>query len=173
MEKLLETSDKIFLIKLWGKFEENFQFPLTSHCLDYINMIRVVHQHSNFSSKFLYFFSQFKQEKKNSFSPNCFSFTFFFPSTFLSIKFSKDQTEPKYPIKSQMGYLFPPFLVVLNISLLLFGHECLTCYIKWKFSVIATYCIVCNYFIFFVGGMQVIHWACGSSPALIFLFSLV
>lgn len=52
MEKWLEISDKIFIIKLRGKFEENFQPLTTSYYLDDINMIQVIYQYSNFSSKF-------------------------------------------------------------------------------------------------------------------------
>jgi len=40
VEKLLETSDKIFLIKKRGKFEKNSQPPPISHYLDEINIIQ-------------------------------------------------------------------------------------------------------------------------------------
>jgi len=83
VKKLLETSNKIFLIKLWGKFEENSQLPPTSHCLDDINMIQVVHQSSNFSSKFLYIFlDPNKRKNKPHFLPTFFSLHFFFPFNF-------------------------------------------------------------------------------------------
>jgi len=58
-------------------------------------MIHIVHQHSNFSSKFSYFFSQSKQEKKTLFLPTFFLPLHFFPLIFFPTKFHKDQTEPK------------------------------------------------------------------------------
>ena len=93
VEKLLETGDTIFLIKLWGKFgksfQKNFRLPPISYWLDDINMIQVIHQYSNFSSKFLLFFS-IQTREKTHFLPTFFSLIFFFLSTFISIKFSKN-----------------------------------------------------------------------------------
>ena len=105
MKKLLETSDKIILIKLWGKFEENSQHFPTSHCLDNINMIQVVHQRSNFSSNFLYFFLNPNKRKKLTFFVMSFS-SHFVHSTIFSTKFSKDQTEPKWNNEAPMKICF-------------------------------------------------------------------
>ena len=56
-------------------------------------MVQVIHQHSNFSSKILYFFLNPNKKKKTHFLPTFLSLTYFFPSTFLPTKFSKDQKE--------------------------------------------------------------------------------
>ena len=107
---MLETSDKIFLIKLWGKFGKNFQSPQTLYCLDDINMIQVIHQHSNFSSKFLYFFLSPNKRKKLTFFVMSFS-SHFVHSTIFSTKFSKDQTEPQLPVG---GHEYRNFILSRN-----------------------------------------------------------
>ena len=116
MEKLLETSDKIFLMKLWGKFEENSQSFWTLHCLDNINMIQIVHQYFNFSSKFLYFFLNPNKRKKLIFSQVFFP-SHFFLSIFLFIKFSKTQMEPKGWKEDMLT------LVTINLLTLFFIHD--------------------------------------------------
>ena len=97
MKKLLETTNNIFLIKLWWKFgkvfQKNSQPPPTSHCSDDINMIQIIHRHSNFSSKFLYFFLNPNKKKRTLFLPTFFLHiffvsTFFFPPNFLKTKWS-------------------------------------------------------------------------------------
>ena len=96
MKKLLKIRDKIFFIKLWGKFgkssQKNSERSWTLHYLDDINMIQVIHQHSNFSSKLLYFFLNPNKRKKLTFSIlffflHIFFPYIFFPSTFLSPNF--------------------------------------------------------------------------------------
>ena len=70
-------------------------------------MTQVIHQHSNFSSKFLYFFlSPNKREKKIPFSPyffflRIFFFHFFFPPNFLMIERSLSCQRGLWLIKSK------------------------------------------------------------------------
>ena len=121
---MLEISDKIFLIKLRGKFEENFQPPVTSHYLDDINMIQVVHKHSNFLSKFLYF-SSIQTSEKNlfflySFFLHFFFLQFFFLSNFEKTKWSLREKKSKSPLRAFLVYIsyfefYPVTLVKVSI----------------------------------------------------------